>query len=84
MRNRKNFTQENRKIILNKNQLIVLPHGADIVDLSVGKRGPESDINLWREQQDIFASEQKFSGDKAYVSPFAHFFFSSRKIEKLF
>lgn len=50
-----------------KNQLIVLPHGADIVDLSVGKRGPESDINLWREQRDIFAPEQKFSGDKAYV-----------------
>ena len=31
-----------------KNPLIVLPLGADIVDLSVGKRGPESDRSLWR------------------------------------
>ena len=37
------------------------------MDLSAGKRGPESDINLWREQQNVFSSEQKFSGDKAYV-----------------
>lgn len=32
-----------------KNQFIVLPKGQDIVDVVVGKRGPMSDINLWRE-----------------------------------
>ena len=44
-----------------------MPHGADIVDFKVGKRGPESDINLWREQGDTLAAEQRFSGDKADV-----------------
>ena len=63
----KEFYSGKKKNHTVKNQLIVLPHGADIVDLSAGKRGPESDINLWREQQDVFSSEQKFSGDKAYV-----------------
>ncbi len=63
----KEFYSGKKKNNTLKNQLIVLPHGADLVDLSAGKRGPESDINLWREQQDIFAVEQKFSGDKAYV-----------------
>ena len=63
----KKFYSGKKKNHTLKNQLIVLPLGADIVDLSAGKRGPESDINLWREQQDIFALEQKFSGDKAYL-----------------
>ncbi|WP_293123861.1 transposase family protein [Moorena sp. SIO4G3] len=63
----KKFYSGKKKNHTLKNQLIVLPHGADIVDLSAGKRGPESDINLWREQQDVFSQEQKFSGDKAYV-----------------
>ena len=50
-----------------KNQFIVLPLGADLVDVSLGHRGPSSDINLWREQQDIFHPEQQFAGDKGYV-----------------
>ena len=50
-----------------KSQLIVLPRGADIVDISSGKEGPFSDINIWRERKDVFSPEQEFSGDKAYV-----------------
>ncbi len=37
------------------------------MDVALGKRGPFSDINLWRERKDIFHPEQKFAGDKAYV-----------------
>ena len=33
----------------------------------LGERGPKSDINIWRESQDIFHPEQKFAGDKAYI-----------------
>ncbi len=50
-----------------KNQLIVLPQGADIVDCTAGAPGPKSDINLFREQKKGFANKQKFSGDKAYI-----------------
>ena len=50
-----------------KSQVIVLPCGADIVDICPGKRGPCSDINIWRERKDLFASGQEFAGDKAYV-----------------
>ena len=50
-----------------KNKFIVLPLGADLVDVSLGHRGPSSDINLWREQQNIFHPEQQFAGDKGYV-----------------
>lgn len=49
-----------------KNQLIVTPNGTDIVDIEVGKPGPSSDINLWREQQKKFDNKQTFKGDKAY------------------
>lgn len=50
-----------------KNQIIVLPNGADIVDIMAGERGPHSDINLWRLCQEKFHLLQRFSGDKAYV-----------------
>lgn len=49
-----------------KNQLIVTPNGTDIVDIEVGKPGPSSDINLWREQQKKLEVNQRFKGDKAY------------------
>ena len=50
-----------------KNQFIALPKGTDIVDVIVGERGPEADVNLLRKQQANFSEEQKFKGDKAYV-----------------
>ena len=49
-----------------KNQFITLPHGEDIVDVIVGERGPEADVNLLRRQQQNFSDEQAFKGDKAY------------------
>ncbi len=49
-----------------KNQFITLPSGKDIVDVEVAKRGPTSDISLFREQQEKFDPEQTFEGDKAY------------------
>ena len=33
----------------------------------VGKRGPESDIILFRVQQNNFSEQQLFEGDKAYI-----------------
>lgn len=48
-------------------QLIVLPNGAEIVDVTVGKPGPSSDINLFRARQAEFAANQKFKGDKGYI-----------------
>jgi hypothetical protein len=50
-----------------KNQAIVLPKGEDIIDIVVGELGPTSDISIFRQQQEKFASEQQFDGDKAYV-----------------
>jgi DDE superfamily endonuclease/Helix-turn-helix of DDE superfamily endonuclease len=50
-----------------KNQMIVLPEGKDIVDIMIGKKGPTSDIGMFREQQSQFSSEQLFDGDKAYI-----------------
>ena len=35
--------------------------------MTVGARGPASDINLFRQQQAKFSTEQEFVGDKAYV-----------------
>ena len=46
-----------------KNQFITLPHGEDIVDVIVGERGPEADVNLLRRQQQNFSDEQAFKGD---------------------
>ena len=50
-----------------KNQFVSLPKGRDIVDVIVGKRGPEADVNLLREQQSNFSEQQSFTGDKAYI-----------------
>jgi hypothetical protein len=50
-----------------KSQFIVLPKGADIVDVVVGKPGPMSDIRICRQTLNKFDSQQAFSGDKAYV-----------------
>lgn len=50
-----------------KNQLITLPGGEDIVDVEVGAKGPTSDINLFRKQQQKFSEQQQFEGDKAYI-----------------
>jgi DDE superfamily endonuclease/Helix-turn-helix of DDE superfamily endonuclease len=49
-----------------KGQVVTLPLGKDIVDLSVGQQGKASDISLFREQQQKFSSDQKFTGDKGY------------------
>lgn len=49
-----------------KNQIITTPNGREIVDVIVGERGPESDLNLLRKQQKKFDERQKFQGDKAF------------------
>ncbi len=50
-----------------KNSMISCSKGEDIIDVTVGARGPASDINLFRQQQAKFSPEQEFVGDKAYV-----------------
>lgn len=50
-----------------KSQIVTLPLGKDIVDMSAGAKGPTSDINLFRERQSRFAPGQGFDGDKAYA-----------------
>ena len=62
----KKFYSGKKKNHTLKNQFIVLPKGKDIVDVLPGEPGPSSDINLFRERQEEFADNQKFSGDKAY------------------
>ncbi|MBS9773087.1 MAG: DDE endonuclease [Trichodesmium erythraeum GBRTRLIN201] len=47
--------------------MIVLTNGKDIVDIEAGKIGQISDINFFREIQEKFHQEQKFTRDKAYV-----------------
>ena len=49
-----------------KGQVVTLPSGKDLVDVEVGRQGKTSDINMFREQQKKFQSEQKFTGDKGY------------------
>jgi hypothetical protein len=63
----KKFYSGKKKSHTLKNQLIVLPNGAEIVDVTVGKPGPSSDINLFRARQSEFAANQKFKGDKGYM-----------------
>ena len=50
-----------------KNSVISCSKGEDIIDVAVGARGPEADINLFRQQQQKFSESQQFMGDKAYV-----------------
>ena len=49
-----------------KNQIITTEKGTEIVDVIVGRRGPESDVNLLIKQQKKFDKEQIFQGDKGY------------------
>ena len=49
-----------------KSQITILPDGKDIVDIVAGEPGPKSDINLFRENREHFAPEQKFKGDLGY------------------
>jgi len=63
----KKFYSGKKKNHTLKNQLIVLPNGAEIVDVTVGKPGPSSDLNLFRARQAEFAANQKFKGDKGYI-----------------
>ena len=66
MINRKNITLEKKKNHTLKNQIIMTEKGTEIVDVIVGKRGPESHVNLLIKQQKNFDKEQKFQGDKGY------------------
>ena len=52
--NRKNITLEKKKNHTLKNQIITTEKGIEIVDVIVGKRAPESDINLLIKQQKKF------------------------------
>ena len=45
----------------------MLLNGKDIVDIEAGKLGQISEINFFRETQEKFHQEQKFTRDKAYV-----------------
>ena len=47
--------------------MIVLTNGKDIVDIEARKLGQISEINFFRETQEKFHQEQKFTRDKAYV-----------------
>ena len=47
-----------------KNQIIITQKSEEIVDVVVGERGRESDLNLFKKQQKKFDKEQRFKGDK--------------------
>jgi hypothetical protein len=61
------FYSGKKKTYTLKNQFIVTPNGQEIVDVTVGKPGPASDINIWRESQSKLGFSQRFKGDKAYL-----------------
>jgi hypothetical protein len=63
----KKFYSVKKKNHTLKNQFIVTPNGQEIVDVTVGKPGPTSDINIWRESQSKLGCSQRFKGDKAYL-----------------
>lgn len=63
----KRYYSGKKKMHTLKNQFIVLPKGADIVDICIGQLGKTSDITLFRETRHKFDSKQKFIGDKAYI-----------------
>ena len=50
-----------------KNSVVSCSQGEDIIDVKVGARVPEADINLFRQQQNKFSESQEFVADKAYV-----------------
>ncbi|NEP83576.1 MAG: transposase family protein [Okeania sp. SIO3B3] len=45
--------------------IITTEKGTEIVDVIIGERRPESDVNLLIKQQKKFDKKQKFQGDKA-------------------
>ncbi|MGB3507847.1 MAG: transposase family protein [Microcoleaceae cyanobacterium] len=49
----KKYYSEKKKNHTLKNQIITTERGAEIVDVIVGKRGPESDVNLLIKQKKI-------------------------------
>ena len=61
----KNYSEGKKKNHTFKNQVITTPSGKEIVDVIIGERGPESEINLLRKQQKNFDKKQKFQGDQA-------------------
>lgn len=63
----KKYYSGKKKSHTRKNQVIVSGKKSEIVDVIVGRPGPESDINLFRKRQSQFAKNQKFKGDKGYV-----------------
>lgn len=63
----KKYYSDKKKMHTLKNQLIVLPDGTDIIDVTVGELGKTSDIHLFRMNKDKFDLTQKILGDKAYV-----------------
>ncbi|MCL2923051.1 MAG: transposase family protein [Trichodesmium sp. MAG_R04] len=64
-KNKKYYSGKNKNYTL-KNKIITTEKGTEIVDLIVGKRGPESDVNLLIKKQKKFDKEQKFQEDKGY------------------
>lgn len=50
-----------------KSSVIGDSKGKEVVDIVAGKRGPESDITIFRKQQKKFSEEQFFVADKAYI-----------------
>ena len=65
--NQKKYYSGKKGFYTFKNSVISCGQGEDIIDVTVGARGPEADINLFRQQQEQFSESQKFVGDKAYV-----------------
>jgi hypothetical protein len=63
----KKFYSGKKKNHTLKNQFIVLPDGSEIVDVTIGKPGPNSDINMFRERLANFDASQKFKADKGYL-----------------
>ncbi|MBD1865083.1 MULTISPECIES: transposase family protein [Trichocoleus] len=50
-----------------KNQAIVLPKGADLIDVVLGEQGLRSDSKLFEQTQDELPNHLSFIGDRAYV-----------------
>lgn len=66
-KNQQKFYSGKKKNHTLTHQFIVVPDGSEIVDVTVGKPGPSSDINLFRECSSKFAANQKFRADKGYL-----------------
>ncbi len=63
----KKFYSGKQKSHTFKNSVISCPKGQDIIDITVGERGPQADKNLFHRQQAKFSENQKFVADKAYI-----------------